>query len=313
MMPIVRGPNKAARALQRADLGPLRLQLMQPARRRRNIKAAGLFLVWTMYRGYPHDSCNAVLDAALLAWAENLWLSGDGKDGLADTLYGVRMLVGGPSLNLQDAWQLYKQWSKAELPQQAPPMLLLELLGLAGMAAFAGAWGLACSLLVGFDCFLRPSEFLDLKPTQVSMVSGAAVLDLGETKGVKRRGGKDEVILRDPLLVGLLGKLCLVLPPDEPLSGVTLAQGREWVKKALARFDLGQRGLQLYSIRRGGVTRAYTLGASATSLSLRARWMDAKTARVYIAEGKELLRNPQLTDQQRGGLQWCADYLARHL
>ena len=312
-MPVVRGPNKAARAELRASLGPLKLLLMKPARRRRNLKAASLFLKWASDRGYPLDTNNAILDAALLAWAECLWMSGEGKDSLADTLYGVRMMVGGPNLKLQDAWSLYKQWSKAELPQQAPPMLLLELLGIAGMAVYGGSWGLACSLLLGFDGFLRPSEFLCLQPSQVSIVSGSAVLDLGDTKGVQRRGGKDEVILRDPLLVGLLEKLCLILAPNDPISGVTLAQGRDWLKKALARFGLERRGLQLYSLRRGGVTRAFILGASATSLALRARWMDAKTARVYIAEGKELVSRASLTAEQSSNLGWYADYLARHL
>ena len=250
----------------------------------------------------------------MLAWAECLWMAGEGKDTLADTLYGVRMMVGGPNLGLQDAWALYKEWSKAELPQQAPPMLVIELLGLAGMAAYTGCWGLACALLMGFDGFLRPSEFLCLRPAQVSIATDSAVLELGETKGVQRRGGRDEVVLRDPLLVNLLQRLCLVLPANDPIAGVTLAQARDWLKKALAQFALQNRGLQLYSLRRGGVTCAFILGASATSLALRARWMDAKTAKVYIAEGKELLRKAQLTaDQSSSNLQWYADYLARGL
>ena len=127
------------------------------------------------------------------------------------------------------------------------------------------------------------------------------------------RGGKDEVVLRDPLLVNLLQRLCLVLPANDPIAGVTLAQARDWLKKALARFGLEKRCLQPYSLRRGGVTRAFILGASATSLALRARWMDVKTAKVYIAEGRELLRRAELSEHQTSSLTLDADYLARSL
>jgi hypothetical protein len=120
MPPIIRGISKQARKVARAAIGPLALALLTPARRKRNLRAATAFLCWSIAALFPLDSCKESLGAAVRAWAGDLWESGDGKDALADTLYGLRMLLGENAFDFSIGWNLHRQWTRLELPRQPP-------------------------------------------------------------------------------------------------------------------------------------------------------------------------------------------------
>jgi len=297
-MPIVRKIDKQARALARAALGPLAIAMMNPARRNRNLRAAAIFLVWCIQEKFPIDYSNDTLIHYLTLNASHLWQSGDGKDASADTLFGVKLTVGGKHLDLSQPWQLFKKWSSLELPAQAPPLLKLELLALAGLAFEQGRWGLGAALLAGFDSFLRPGEFMGIAPQHLTFTDTAVVIYLGLTKGVKRRGGHEEVVIRDELLCRLFRRLYYAVPPGMPFSMMDPRQGRAWLLRSLRALNLQHRKIQLYSVRRGGLTQAFIDGASLSSLCLRARWQDPKLAKVYITEGRQLVQTASLSPAQ---------------
>ena len=95
-------------------------------------------------------------------------------------------------------------------------------------------------------------------------------------------------------------------PPGTALARKTPGQIREWFKRAVKGLGLHGRGLLLYSLRRGGITASFVAGTSITNLAQRARWMDHRTARVYITEGRKLVMEATLTPAQQSTLQQFA-------
>jgi integrase len=172
---------------------------------------------------------------------------------------------------------------------------------IAGLSCLAGVPHVAVVLLVGFDTFLRPSEMVRIKPEDVTFLNGSAVVQLGLTKGVQRRGGSEEVVIRDPLLIQWLFECCRRTLPNTTLLQMDLTQFRIWFRRCTTSLQLNSRQLQLYSVRRGGLTQAYIAGASVSVLAFKARWLEAKLARVYITEGKQLAQAAGLdaADTQR--------------
>ena len=127
----------------------------------------------------------------MLEFMREAWKMGDPKDAVGDLLQSFKMVMPDAQVPLQQAWKLYRKWSSKELPDQAPPCHLEEALAYSGLAFREGHGRCGAVLLGAFDGFLRTGEFLKVKPEDVVFGSDSMVVDLGETKGVKRRGGSD--------------------------------------------------------------------------------------------------------------------------
>ena len=69
---------------------------------------------------------------------------------------------------------------------------------------------------------------------------------------------------------------------------------RRWFKTACAKLLIGHRRLTPYSLRRGGLSAAAADGVAVSTLALRARWQDTRTAKVYIQEGQLALAELRL-------------------
>ena len=115
------------------------------------------------------------------------------------------------------------------------------------------------------------------------------VLHLGETKGVKRRGGSEEYLCQDALLVSLLRRCQKTCSADQPMVGMTAPQFREWLRKATKKLGLAYRGLLPYSFRRGGISAAVGAGVPVSTVIFRARWHSPRVANVYVKEAQQQL------------------------
>ena len=297
--------------MARAALGPLLGLELTPARRARNLLAARKFLHWCQRCGYPLDDDDKNLETALKFYICSLWAEGEGRDAAADVLFGIRLLT---DLDVAKYWRLYRVWAKSELPSQAEPAALDEILALAGWCYRHGHDAMGCGLLLAYDTFLRTGELLILRAVDFNSViqpdgTPAVVIDLGLTKGVQRRGGVEQVVCTDPLLLRLIGRvLAAMTNADEPFVGVTPDSFRYKFRKAVRELGLSHRKLQPYSLRRGGLSSAAANGVPLSTLCGRARWWNMKVARLYIQEGKQLLaslqHSPQLKQQLKEAATW---------
>ena len=293
-MPVLRQETKAARKAARATVGGLEGGQSE-TRMKRNKKAAALFLAWCGRAGLPLCDDTARLATAMTAFVLDCWHEGEGKDVCCSATFGCAALLSLESKTVFTvSWRLLKKWSKLELPRQAPPALRLETLALAGLAWRENKRGLAIGLLLAYDLFLRTGEWANIDFAQVEGSAAVGLtISLGETKGVKRRGGVEMVTCRDETLINLYLQHC-----GNQRSGRLLEISedamRRWFKTACTKLLIGHRRLTPYSLRRGGLSAAAADGVAVSTLALRARWQDTKTAKVYIQEGQLALAELRL-------------------
>jgi integrase len=285
----VRKSTKEERRKDRAAIGNLMDLLLTPRRALRNKKAANIFVKWAKRAGFPLNNKNAVLVSALCEWAMHLWNEGESKEILSDCLQSLKFLLPSSKLELHLPWKVFRKWSNQELPMQATPAARLEALAIAGEAFRDSLFGLGVCLLIAYDGFLRTGEYLGAKPGDLEDAGGCMILHLGETKGVKRRGGTEEYLCRDELLVSLLRRCLKACPADAPIVGMNSYQFRKWLRKTTTKLGLGYRKLLPYSFRRGGISAAVTAGVPLSTVVFRARWHSPKIAHVYVKESQQQL------------------------
>ena len=308
-MPILRSSSKAARKAARAPLGKIEHGGITKARQNRNLRSAAYFMAWTMMMGIGTTADTELLRQAMVSFIGHCWQEGDGKDICCSAIYGICALLSLESkVFFKTAWKLLKRWSVLELPQQAPPALRLEVLALAGLAWNQQKKGLAIGILLAYDLFLRTGEWTNLRLDAIEAGSSAATISLGLTKGVQRRGGVESVTCRDPLLVRQLVWLKAERGGGKLVED-SEAHIRVWLKQAAVRLGIADRKLTPYSFRRGGLSAASLDGVPVSTLALRARWLDARIATVYIQEGEQTLRAIKMPPAVTSKLQTAAKLL----
>ena len=152
-----------------------------------------------------------------------------------------------------------------------------------------GYFTFGVSLLVGFYGMLRTGEILNIRTSHVqSSASGDKVyLSLGLTKGGKRAGASESVVLGYEQVV-------------KPLLRWTKAKGscnlcgspaswRARFAEGLKALGLESFGFRPYSLRRGGATYWFGRHQNLDRLLIQGRWLTQKSARIYINEGLAIL------------------------
>ena len=285
----VRKDSKPARKRDRQIAGTLMELLLSPQRARRNERAATIFLAWALKKRFVLSSDNAVLIQALSEWIMELWNDGDSKEIVSDCLQSLKFLLSAEAPDLHMPWKLYRRWASKELPVQATPATEDEVLAIAGQAFKEKRHRLGSVLLASFDGFLRTGEFTTFTKEDCQDAREAMVISLRETKGIKRRGGTEEYVCTDPLLMNLLKRAAAQTPAGEAVIGMPPQTFRKWLKTTTAALGLQNRKLLPYSFRRGGITAAVRRGVPVSTVIHRARWHSAKVAQVYIREGEQQL------------------------
>jgi len=283
------------RAAQRRKLGSLRELTVQPATKRRYATAVDGFFTYLRNAGLSLPSKKMALDHLLCDDVEFLWSNGAGRGLANDTIAGLQDRQPDLRHHLPGAWRLLKTWSINEVPARAPPFPDHVVKAMSGWAFFKGYYSFGLSLLIGFYAMLRTGEVLSLRSSSL-MCQGKStpvVISLGMTKGGKRQGAAESVILGYEPVVRLIQQWKKVACPATPLVK-SAAQWRKLFNECLESLELLDSKFRPYSLRRGGATYWFSQHQSLDRLLISGRWASAKTARIYINEGLAMLTTMHL-------------------
>ena len=273
--------TKAQRRATREKLGRLRDQQVHPRTLRRYRRHVQEFYRWIDHTGREIPGTVTEFDTVLCAWAAHLWAEGDAKSILNNGLCGLAHFVPALRGQLYGVWRLYRAWSRAEKPVQAPPMVKVMAQAFAGWFESEGHPGAATMILVAFHCILRTNEFFELRTGDVSTSGRGLLLQLRDTKIGQRLGIHQEVALTNPWLCRRVREAVRAAGAGHTLLGMTPYHfRRRW---ALARVALrASTRYTPYSLRRGGATAWFQYCGSFDKVADKGRWQTAAATRQYI-------------------------------
>jgi hypothetical protein len=283
------------RAAQRRRLGSLKELTVQPATRRRYTLATQAFFTYLDKAGLVLPRQKRHLDDILADYIEYLWSTGAGRGQACDTIAGLQDLQPDLRHNLPGAWRLMKTWAINEIPARAPPIPEHVVKAMAGWAFLKGWNSFGVSLVVGFYSMLRTGEILNLRSSHLlcGPQDKQVVISLGLTKGGKRRGAAESVILGYEPAVMLVKRWKHVSDPSSSFSK-TSVQWRKLFNECLEALGLSQFQFRPCSLRRGGATYWFSKHQSLDRLLIQGRWASQKTARLYLNEGLAMLTSMNL-------------------
>jgi len=260
--------------------------------RNRYEKAVCLYFEWLQDRGeeLPADEKN--LDESLCEYIESVWEDGGVKSLVSNLLSGLGSLCKSLKGQYKTAWSLYTAWGTLEMPERARPFTAEDAMAVAGFFLAKGLSELAILTLVGFHCLLRTNEMLTLRriSCEIAEDEQTCLLQLGYTKGGKRRGVAESVIVTDTCLVKALQVLCAKIRPGDFLCECSYQQYRKYLSDALIYLGLENLNFRTYSLRRGGASFHFVQTGSYSTTCQRGRWSSLKTCRMYIDESSQLAR-----------------------
>ena len=196
---------------------------------------------------------------------------------------------------MQGSWRLLKTWSINEIPNRAPPLPAHVLHAMVGWAWFHGHFTFGVSLLLGFYGMLRTGEVLGLRASHLFAEPGhtKAIVSLGLTKGGKRQGAAESIVVGFDWVVRVLTHWKSKATPTTPFA-TTAAQWRKLFNDSLVALKLTEFNFRPYSLRRGGATWWFSKHHSLDQILIQGRWQAAKTARMYLNEGLFVLAELKL-------------------
>ena len=141
----------------------------------------------------------------------------------------------------------------------------------------------------------RTGELLGLRGSHLlyEQKHPKAVISLGMTKGGKRQGVAEAVVIGYDKVVRFIQHWKHLSQPNTALAK-SAGAWRKMFNDALEALRLQKHAFRPYSLRRGGATFWCTKHASLDKVLLLGRWQAPKTARLYINEGLSVLVELQL-------------------
>ena len=294
---ILEGMTPQGRAEKRQRLGPLRNLTVQPGTRKRYDRAIDDFLKFLKANQLSLPKQREKLDGFVCEFLEHLWSSGQGRAHGSDCLAGLQDMDPKLRGQLPGAWRLLKTWAVNEIPNRAPPLPEHVLHAMCGWAALKQHYAFAVSLLLGFYGMLRTGEILEVRRKDLVGDSHGRriVLGLGFTKGGKRAGAAESVVLAHDALTRPLSHWMKLSSGMQKLT-MSPAKWRSLFNESLTALKLEAFEFRPYSLR-GGATWWFSKHQSLDTILIQGRWQAAKTARLYINEGLAILAELRLTPQ----------------
>jgi len=279
-------PNRTETQLLRRQAGSLRDMLDAPRTALRYRRALQSFFAYLKQFGFQLPRIDRDSDSCFSEYIEYCWQNGDGRSLACDSLSGAQWAA--PALRglLKGSWALCRAWQRCELPARAPPLPVVALFAMAEHLCSQGEPAMATLVLVGAHCLLRTGEIIGLRAGSIQFSADGtdAIIDLGDTKGGRRRGAKESVQVQLPWLVALLRAACRGKSPAEAV-GPSPTTFRKLFDSTLRALQLHSLGFRPYSLRRGGATELWRQTNNLGQVTLRGRWGHAATARIYVNDG----------------------------
>ena len=142
----------------------------------------------------------------------------------------------------------------------------------------------AAAYAIGYKLFLRTGEILGRSAKDFTFAEDLSTLqvDLGFTKGGKRRGVREAVTTTDADTILLAALVMLGRPPGEGLLVEGEAYFRASFRRHIVKLGLDPDRYKPYSLRRGGATAAFLQSGSHDTVMQIGRLVSSRTARIYI-------------------------------
>jgi hypothetical protein len=270
-------------------------------------KSLLLFIEWLVEHEHAFTLEPAVFDALAVQYIQFLFDGGHPQYLAWNFASAIQCYVPSLRKQLPQSWRMLSGWKSLEPASQAIPLSQ----GVALLVSFClYVQGLEQSALVVWilwHTWMRPSEPLRLRCKDVRFQVDAqgllqlpVVLVLWWTKTTTRHGGPETVLIHDAVLARVLvahvsKRLAFGMGPS-PVFSITVVALRNQFKSMLHLMGLYDAALNLYSLRRGGATNAFSKGTSIEQILIIGRWQNLKTARGYISQGVALVAAFDLPD-----------------
>ncbi|CAE7825917.1 unnamed protein product [Symbiodinium sp. CCMP2592] len=251
--------------------------------RARYSRAVLAFLTYVADVGLQAERISQLCEAAA-SWVEFLYADGERKGLASDGLAGLQYFLPQCQSRLKLAWKYVKVWQRLEPPERVLPLSPLLVLGMAGLAAALHQPEIVAGLLVCFDGILRSGELYQLRVGDVTFYATRAALRLGLTKGGKRTGQEEMIVINSRIAVRWLRRACANKRDDQLVLHCGADFFRRCFKLLVSEFGLSDSNLNVYSLRRGGASWDFLAYQSMERTLLRGRWASTSSARVYVQD-----------------------------
>ena len=196
---------------------------------------------------------------------------------------GLKKLYPKCGKRLQITSSYVKSWQKSIKRVRALPLGQDLLLAMASIAILRRKKELALILLIGFNGLLRASEMLMLTFGQISILrDGTMMITLEDTKGTKRSGEVESVLVRDNSLVPVVAKLKKGKAATDKVYDGTYRTLSQDIIQLAEEIGLRHPNLTSHGIRRGGATWFFGKSQSYDLTQEHGRWSSVKSAKAYI-------------------------------
>jgi hypothetical protein len=286
----------AERGAKRRKTGKLGDNRVEQTTLKRYRQHALWFWQWCVAFGYAYLGTWSDLDSCCADYIEFLWDANQNLSLATDTLSSLQHFLHRRG-ELKHSWSLITVWRLKEPPCRAPPMSKVTALAMAAQLAFLMSLpGPALGVLLGFFGLLRTGEIFKLTTKDIVFKPDLAgmILNLGSTKGGKRKGVTEFVVIDDMVTVWAAFFWLKGRHPDASVIDCTPAVWRKLFSAVLAALKLTALDLRPYSLRRGGATCMFTETGSLALTVERGRWKHTRTAQLYLVEGALALQNTTL-------------------
>jgi integrase len=207
---------------------------------------------------------------------------------------------------LSDAKLRLKGWRKIQPSTSYPPLTYELTCAIAMCMIFNGHIDQDIATLLSFDCYLRISEFVNLKINDIilpgtdsrsSRTNSKLVICLSKTK----TGRNQSVIVRRPerakLIIHIIKFKKKLFHNNQrshqstnKLFSFSAASYRRIFHQTCDKLKLSNIGYTPHSLRHGGATFDFQNNIIIADIKTRGRWKDTKSAERYIQTGVALLR-----------------------
>lgn len=255
-------------------------------------QALKLFLDYCNGQGFKATNERDV-DRYMTLYLQYLYDTGQSFHLGSCAVFGLQHTVPWMAHHLNGSKLALKGWHRSS-PSVSHPPLTWELTCLLSVwMAVRGEFDAALMMLVGFDCYLRIGELMNLMVQDVAMANdpriGSAyrgvMLRLGKTKT-----GNNQTVTVDSIdVASLLQRHVRGRRLNERVFSVSQGHFYSIMYQACCAFGLGDHGYTPHSLRHGGATRHFLQGKPIADIQFRGRWSNSKSVRTYIQSGRALL------------------------
>lgn len=195
-------------------------------------------------------------------------------------------------------------WNKVRPRKSYPPISRTVLNALVFVMATMGATDMALATLLTWECYMRASELLALRPKDV-LYKGDKRMPLTEVTGgvlirSSKTGANHFVAVRLPAVMVMLSRQAK-LARGAKQKKIFAFSAERWRKtlQAAARFLKLEPHYVLHSLRHGGALTDFLEGVPLLRIKLRGRWKSDQSLKTYLQAGRAILMEIRLPKRVR--------------